>query len=177
MRNTSTRGLRLRVSTAATADLVVPRSTPIRNGVAGISRGLALADVQLEFPALNAVFRLAPELNCPDLGDPALERHRDDAIVCRRITAWVGIQRHLERTELFEIVAPVFDDRRRRIAFANRRRDEPELRRLADRESEFSSRDRRARALFHPERHDAERLEWRRESRHGRQRAFDADVV
>ena len=55
--------------------------------------------------------------------------------------------------------------------------EKPELRRLADRQSELASRDRRARALLHPERHDAERLQRCRESRDCRQRALDADVV
>src|SRR6202035_2544367 len=81
MRNTSARGLRRRVSTTATAELVVPRSTPIRNGVEGISCGSALADVQLQLPAMCAVRRVAPELERPDLSDPALERHGDDPLV------------------------------------------------------------------------------------------------
>src|SRR5262245_19333758 len=120
MRNTSVRGSRRRVSTAAMAELVVPRSTPIRNGVGGISHGSALADVQLQLPAICAVSRVAPELERPDLSDAALERHGDDPIVCRGGQARIGLERHLERTEFFEIVAPVLDDCPRRIALADR---------------------------------------------------------
>src|SRR5262245_49044466 len=115
MWNTSARGLRGRVSTAAPAELVVPRSRPIGNRVGSISRGSPLADVQLQLPAIVAVFRVAPELERSNLSDPALERHGDDPIVCRGGQVRVGLQRHLERTELFEVVAPVLDDCPRRI--------------------------------------------------------------
>src|SRR5688500_15563961 len=126
MRNTSTCGSRFRVSTAATAELVVPRSTPIRNGVRGISHGPALPDVQLQSPAMFAVACVAPKLERPDLSDAALEHYGYDPIVCRGGQARVGLQRHLERTEFFEIVAPVLDDCPRRIALADRRREKPE---------------------------------------------------
>src|SRR6186997_994980 len=105
--NTSTRGLGRRVSTAATAELVVPRSTPIRNGVGAISCGSALADVQLQLPAMCAVSCVAPEFERSDLCHDALERHGDDPIVCGGGQARVGRQRHFERAEFFEVVAPV----------------------------------------------------------------------
>src|SRR5262252_2367572 len=121
MRTTSTRGFRRCVSTAATAELVVPRSIPIRNGGGAMSRGSGLADVQLQLPAMCTVLRQTPELECPDFRDPALERYGDDTFV-RRGEARVGLQRYLEGTELFEIVPPVLNDRSRRIALADRRR-------------------------------------------------------
>ena len=77
--------------------------------------GLALPDVQLELPAVAAAARDAPQLERADLGDAALERHRD-----RASSFPATRQRHLERAQLLEVVAPVLDQRARRVALARR---------------------------------------------------------
>ena len=69
------------------------------------------ADVQLQLPAFVAVPLVAPELERADFGDAALERHRRE--VGGLAPAARPVERHLERTELLEVVAPVLDDRRR----------------------------------------------------------------
>ena len=146
-----------------------PRDAPswwCRDRCRRAARGAAsvvsrLTDVQLELPALAAVARDAPELERADFGHPALERHR-----------------HASRP------------RGRRPAASRRAGSVPRGRRPSPRSSrpprsflrtvELRNRnsagsptarpnstagDRRARAFLHPERHDAERLERRRETR------------
>src|SRR5262245_64880326 len=99
---------------------------PIRNGVSGISRGSRLADVQLQLPAVGAGFLVAPELQRSDLGDTTLERHRDDAVAGPAGQRRRDFERHFERAQLLEIIAPVLDDGAWRIAFADRRREKAE---------------------------------------------------
>src|SRR5262245_29981007 len=115
----------------------------------------------------------APQLEGAELGDLALERDRHD----RPFGLALFRERDLERVQLLDVVAPVLDERAGRIRLADRRRQEPELGGFADRQAELAAGNRRARALFHPERDDAERLERRRQAGHRRQRALDADVV
>ena len=86
-------------------------------------------------------------------------------------------QRHFQRAQLFEVVAPVVDQRARRVALPHERAEETELGRLADDEAELTTGDRRAAALFHPERDDAQGLERCGQPGDGRHRALDADVV
>ncbi len=50
----------------------------------------------------------------------------------------VDLQRDVERPELLEVVAPVLDQRAGAIALADRRAQEPELRRLADHQAELT---------------------------------------
>src|SRR5689334_5410185 len=107
MLKTSTRGWRRRVSTAATAVLVVPRSIPIRNRLSGISRGSRLADVQLQLPAVGTLFLVAPELEGSDLRDPALERNGHHIVGGPTAQRGISFERHLERAQLLEVVAPV----------------------------------------------------------------------
>ena len=64
-----------------------------------------------------------------------------------------------------------------RIVLADCGAEEPELGGFADRQREFERRDRRGGSFLHPERDDAEGLDGRRDPRHGRHGALDADVV
>src|SRR5581483_598158 len=188
----------LRASTNAQAEFVVPRSMPIRKGDAcctgggfpmcqvamniraarndslhGVAAGLlSLPDVELELPLPPAVAFSAPELERADLGHAAFERHGDHGSFLA-----VDGQRHLERPELLELVAPVLDQRAGCIALADRGAQEPELGRPSDREAEFAAGDRCARPFFHSEGDDAEGFQGGGEAGHGRQRALDADVV
>src|SRR5215831_7372067 len=111
MRYCWTSGGRSRVSAKATVEFVVPRSMPIRNALRVISSGDALADVQFQLPAVRAALRLAPEFERADFGDAAFERDRDHVFVaaCCRAAGTVGRQRYFKRSELLELVAPVFD--------------------------------------------------------------------
>ena len=133
------------VSTAATAQLVVPRSMPIRNGPA--------CHADLTSRMFNSVssgdVRVAPELEGADFGDATLQRHGDSP----RRAGRSGAARVPERTDLrtspqSSMMVP--GGSALRIAD-----EKPELRRLSDRQSELTAGDRRARSLFHPERHDA----------------------
>src|SRR5262252_9856158 len=170
---------RSRVSAKATVEFVVPRSMPIRNALRVISSRAALADVQLQLPAVRATLRLAPELESADFSDAAFERDRDHVFVaaCRRRVRAVGRQRHFQGPEFLELVAPVFDDGPRRIVLPDRGAQKAELRGDTDGEPELLSFDRRAGPLFHPERHDAESFQRRLESGHGGHRALDSDVI
>ena len=64
-----------------------------------------------------------------------------------------AIQRDLERSQLFQIVAPVLNERAWPIVLTGRRAEKAEFRGLTDHESEFTTSNRRARPFFHPERH------------------------
>src|SRR5688500_6926220 len=67
-----------RLPTQASAEFVVPRSMPIASGASVV---IAFPDIQLEFPALTSIPGNAPELQCAEFGDIALERHRHRRIV------------------------------------------------------------------------------------------------
>jgi len=67
------RGRRARVSTAATAQLVVPRSMPTRNTESEILSS-HFSDIQFQLPPLVAIPLFAPELEGADFGDAAFER-------------------------------------------------------------------------------------------------------
>src|SRR4051794_13629383 len=110
-----------------------------------------LSYVQLQLPAVVLIAGDAPQLQRPHLGDAALERHGQHGVVLS-----VEAKRDFQRTQLIDLLAPVFDERSRRITFAGPRAEEPELRGLADDEAKLAI-DCGARALFHSERHDAQR--------------------
>ena len=98
-----------RVSTAATAELVVPRSMPIRNGVVGMSRGSALADVQLQLPPCSPSLSLHQSSSVP-ISVTRLSSVTGMTPSSADAAGSGGVERHLERAELLEVVAPVLDD-------------------------------------------------------------------
>ena len=166
-----------RVSTAATAQLVVPRSMPTRNAESGMlkPRAFGFPDVQLQLPAPVAVRARAPQLERADLGDAALERHRRQVgrVACSSLPVSVTSSgpSSSRSSPQSSMSAPgrsflrIVELRKRNSAGSPTAR--PNSRPAIA----------RARAFFHAERHDAERFERRREAGHGRQRALDADVV
>src|SRR5262245_22868152 len=103
------------------------------------------------------IARYTPQLQRADLVDVALEGHRHHVVVLAR-----ELQRHFERPQLFQLVAPVVYERSWRIALANGGTEKPEFRRLADNQPELTVRNRGRRPFLHPERNHAERLQRRR---------------
>src|SRR5206468_7774918 len=99
---------------------------PIRNGESGDDRSgeattilasPAAANVQLELPALLAVALFTPQFERADFSDATLEDDRHEIVVALP----ARIERDLQRGEGFEILAPVFNQRARRVVLANRR--------------------------------------------------------
>src|SRR4051812_16171012 len=97
----------------ATAEFVVPRSMPTSRFPGG-SVCVRVTDVQLELPALAAIARNTPELDRADFGHLALEGHRDSGAVLA-----VDLQRHVQGAQFFEIVAPILDQRSRRVVLTD----------------------------------------------------------
>ncbi len=103
-----------------------------RNGVGRhVTSDRAFADVQFQLPPLVAVPLVAPELERADLGDAALERHRRDDRPSRRppvrpvsVTSSGPSSSRSSPQSSMSVAG--------RIALADRRAEEPELRRLAD---------------------------------------------
>src|SRR5436309_2120809 len=134
---------------------------------------LRFADVQLELPPLLAVPLLAPQVEGADFSHTAFE-HDGDEVVGAAITSF---ERDFERAELFQVLAPVVDERTGQIVLARRGREEPELGGLADGEAELATGDRRTRAFLHSEWDDTQRLERRGETGNRGHRTLDADVI
>src|SRR5689334_16558670 len=103
---------------------------PTRNG-----DSLRITNVQFQLPSLIAAAFCAPELERAQFGDAALERHRHDLSVA---AAMLFVERHFERSEFLEILAPVLDKRSRCVVLADGRGEESELRWLADRQAELA---------------------------------------
>src|SRR5580692_1965311 len=73
--------------------------------------------IQFQFPPPFAVPLVAPQLERADFGHAAFERDRRE-IAC--LTSAVRGQRHLERPDLLEVVAPLLDQRAGPIVLADR---------------------------------------------------------
>src|SRR5882672_225229 len=132
-----------------------------------------LPNIELKLPSLLSVARDAPEFERADLGDTALQSHRQHGLFLP-----VDFERPFERAYLLNLIdAPVFNHSADLILFANGRTEEAELRRFADDEAEFAVRNFGLCSLFHSEWNDAERLERSGQTGDSGHRAFDADVV
>src|SRR5262245_42617886 len=97
------------------------------------------------------IARYAPQLQRADLVDVALQADAHHVVVRAR-----KLQRHFEWPQFLQLVAPVVNERSWRIVLANGGTEKPELRRLADNESELTVRNRVRRPFLHAERNHAE---------------------
>src|SRR5258707_15237074 len=88
---------------------------------------VALADVQLQLPPVASIACHAPQLQRTDLVHMAFEADRHYGVFAPR-----ELQRDFKRTELLDLVAPVVDERARRVALADRGTEKPEFGRLAN---------------------------------------------
>src|SRR6185369_10962516 len=109
---------------------------------------LRITNVQFQLPSMIAAAFRTPELQRAQFGDAALERDRHDLAVAAAVFL---VERDFERSEFLEIVAPVLDERSRWVILTNGRREESELRWLANCEAELAPGDRRVSSFLHPE--------------------------
>src|SRR3712207_2134926 len=108
---------------------------PALNSPLSILHFSLFADVEFELPALRAVARDAPDFERADLRDARLKADGE-----HRVLLAVELERDFERAQLFEVVAPVFDQLAERVLLADVGAEESELGRLADDEAELARR-------------------------------------
>src|SRR5271154_5251498 len=157
----------------ATTEFVVPRSTPIRNEKApAILPSRPFANIQLQLPAVRSVTRYAPDLERAEFGYASLEPHRDNGSLLA-----IQFKRDLQRTELLDIGAPIFQQAADLVLFADTGIQETKLGWLTDDEAKLSAGNRGLGAFLHAKGNDAERLERSFHAGHCRHGAFNSDVV
>ena len=161
-----------RASADASAELVVPRSMPTMSGGGAGCQGsrsrMFSSSFQRSLPPRATHHNSSVPISVTRLSSVTGNAH----VVLAR-----NRQRHFQRAQLLEVVAPVLDQRAGRVALPHQGAQEPELGRLADDQPELAAGDRRAGAFLHAERHDAQRLQWCGQPGDRRHRALDPDVV